>query len=61
MDGIRPVALIIESIFDRVCLKLVFEAKSSFVITTARGRSSFRHNSKCALPRSTPKPAVEVS
>ena len=29
IDGIRPVALMIESILDRVCLKLVLEARSS--------------------------------
>lgn len=57
MEGILPLALTAESILERVCLRLVLEAKSSFVITTAKGLSNFRQSSRCTFARSMPSPA----
>jgi hypothetical protein len=46
IDGVRPVALTAERIFERVCLRLLLEAKSSLVTTMHNGLSNFKQSSK---------------
>ena len=58
IDGVRPMALTAERIFERVCLRLVLEAKSSLVMTIHNGLSSFKQSSKWAFAKSIPAPAL---
>ena len=58
IEGVRPVALTAERIFERVCLRLLLEARSSLVTTIHKGLSSFKQSSKWAFGRSIPAPAL---
>jgi hypothetical protein len=58
INGIRPVALTAERIFERVCLRLLLEAKSSLVMTMHNGLSNFKQSSRWAFAKSMPAPAL---